>query len=102
MRAVIGNGYDGRLFGGVFTEHRRDIRKNIQCPARIKAQVEYEIFLTLFGKPYRDIKMGELVNVQNGKGLEVTVEFKIGKDLYTITNPSWIIWKWLHKSGTAS
>ena len=50
-----------------------------------KSTILDALTFALFGKPYRDIKMGELVNVQNGKGLEVTVEFKIGKDLYTIT-----------------
>lgn len=50
-----------------------------------KSTILDALTFALFGKPYRDIKMGELVNVQNGKGLEVTVDFKIGKDLYTIT-----------------
>lgn len=50
-----------------------------------KSTILDALTFALFGKPYRDIKMGELVNSQNGKGLEVSVEFKIGKDLYTIT-----------------
>lgn len=39
----------------------------------------------LFGKPYRDIKLDELINETNKKGLEVTIDFKIGKDKYSIT-----------------
>lgn len=38
----------------------------------------------LFGKPYRSIKLGDLVNRFNGKDLEVQVEFQIDKDVYTI------------------
>ena len=50
-----------------------------------KSTILDALTFALFGKPYRDIKMGELVNSANGKGLEVSVDFKIGKDLYTIT-----------------
>ena len=39
----------------------------------------------LFGKPYRDIKLDELVNETNQKGLEVTIDFRIGNDRYSIT-----------------
>lgn len=39
----------------------------------------------LFGKPYRDIKLDELVNETNQKGLEVTIDFRIGNDKYSIT-----------------
>lgn len=39
----------------------------------------------LFGKPYRSIKLGDLVNRFNGKDLEVQVEFEIDKDIYTIS-----------------
>ena len=39
----------------------------------------------LFGKPYRSIKLGDLVNRFNGKDLEVQVEFEIDKDVYTIS-----------------
>ena len=39
----------------------------------------------LFGKPYRSIKLGDLVNRFNGKDLEVQVEFEIDKDVYAIS-----------------
>ena len=39
----------------------------------------------LFGKPYRSIKLGDLVNRFNGKDLEVQVEFEIDKEVYTIS-----------------
>ena len=50
-----------------------------------KSTILDALTFALFGKPYRDIKMGELVNMINGKGLEVSVDFKIKNDLYTIT-----------------
>lgn len=50
-----------------------------------KSSILDALTFVLFGKPYRDIKLAELINSSNGKGLEVTVEFKIGTDLYTIT-----------------
>lgn len=38
----------------------------------------------LFGKPYRDIKLENLINKNNGKGLLVEVEFSRGKDNYVV------------------
>lgn len=49
-----------------------------------KSSILDALTFVLFGKPYRDIKMAELVNTTNGKGLEVTCEFKIGPDTYII------------------
>lgn len=49
-----------------------------------KSSILDALTFVLFGKPYRDIKLSELVNTSNGKGLEVTCEFKIGTDLYMI------------------
>lgn len=49
-----------------------------------KSSILDALTFVLFGKPYRDIKLSELVNTTNGKGLEVTVEFKIGTDMYMI------------------
>ena len=39
----------------------------------------------LFGKPFRSIKINELINRYNKKGLEVIIEFSIGKDEYILT-----------------
>lgn len=39
---------------------------------------------SLFGKPFRDIKLGQLVNSVNGKHCVVTVEFDIGNKQYQI------------------
>lgn len=50
-----------------------------------KSTILDALTFALFGKPYRNIKLGELVNMVNGKGLEVSVDFKIKNDLYTIT-----------------
>ena len=49
-----------------------------------KSSILDALTFVLFGKPYRDIKLSELVNTANGKGLEVTCEFKIGTDTYVI------------------
>ena len=49
-----------------------------------KSSILDALTFVLFGKPYRDIKFSELVNTANGKGLEVTCEFKIGTDTYMI------------------
>ena len=42
------------------------------------------ITYALYGKPYRNIKLGQLINSINGKGLLVTVNFSIGSDYYTV------------------
>ena len=49
-----------------------------------KSSILDALTFVLFGKPYRDIKLSELVNTTNGKGLEVTCEFRIGTDTYMI------------------
>ena len=49
-----------------------------------KSSILDALTFVLFGKPYRDIKLSELVNTSNGKGLEVTCEFRIGTDTYMI------------------
>ena len=42
------------------------------------------ITFALFGKPYRDIKISELINRTNKKKLEVEVTFSIENDEYKI------------------
>lgn len=42
------------------------------------------ITYALYGKPYRNIKLGQLINSINGKALLVTVEFSIGTDSYRV------------------
>lgn len=49
-----------------------------------KSSILDALTFVLFGKPYRDIKLSELVNTTNGKGLEVKVEFDIKSDSYVI------------------
>ena len=49
-----------------------------------KSSILDALTFVLFGKPYRDIKLSELVNTSNGKGLEVTCEFRIGTDTHMI------------------
>lgn len=41
-------------------------------------------YFALFGKPYRKIKLGQLINTKNKKGLEVTLTFKKQDDVYRI------------------
>lgn len=49
-----------------------------------KSTILDALAFVLFGKPYRNIKLGQLVNRFNDKDLEVEVEFEIGKDRYSI------------------
>lgn len=42
------------------------------------------ICYVLYGKPYRSIKLGQLINSINKKNLLVTIEFSIGNDTYKI------------------
>lgn len=49
-----------------------------------KSTILDAITFCLFGKPFRDIKLGQLVNSINGKHLEVTAEFNIGSKEYKV------------------
>lgn len=50
-----------------------------------KSSIIEALTFCLFGKPYRKIKVGQLVNSINGKGLMTTIEFKPnGIDTYRI------------------
>ena len=49
-----------------------------------KSTILDALSFVLFGKPYRNIKLGQLVNRFNDKDLEVEVNFDIGSDNYTI------------------
>lgn len=49
-----------------------------------KSTVLDAITFCLFGKPFRDIKLSQLVNSINGKHLEVTAEFNIGIKEYKV------------------
>lgn len=49
-----------------------------------KSTILDAITFCLFGKPFRDIKLGQLVNSINGKQLLVTCEFLIGAKSYKI------------------
>ena len=49
-----------------------------------KSTILDALSFVLFGKPYRNIKLGQLVNRFNDKDLEVEVNFEIGTDNYTI------------------
>ena len=49
-----------------------------------KSTILDALSFVLFGKPYRNIKLGQLVNRYNDKDMEVEVNFEIDKDVYTI------------------
>lgn len=49
-----------------------------------KSTILDAITFCLFGKPFRDIKLGQLVNSINGKHLETTAEFSIGQKQYKV------------------
>lgn len=38
----------------------------------------------LFGKPYRDVKLAQLINTKNGKGLYTEVNFRCGNDEFKV------------------
>ena len=49
-----------------------------------KSGILDSICYVLYGKPYRSIKIGQLVNSINKKNLLVTIEFSIGNDVYKV------------------
>lgn len=49
-----------------------------------KSTIMDAICYALYGKPYRGIKLGQLINSINKKGLLVTIEFSIGDDSYKV------------------
>ncbi|HET8689738.1 MAG TPA: AAA family ATPase [Methanosarcina sp.] len=49
-----------------------------------KSSIIEALTYCLFGKPYRNIKIGQLVNSINGKGLLTTLEFRSGIDRYKV------------------
>jgi DNA repair exonuclease SbcCD ATPase subunit len=49
-----------------------------------KSSVLDAICYGVYGKPYRNIKLGQLINSINKKALLVTVEFSIGADVYKV------------------
>lgn len=49
-----------------------------------KSTILDAINFCLFGKPFRNIKINQLINKYNGKDLVVEISFKIGNDRYTI------------------
>ena len=51
---------------------------------RGKSTIIEALTYCLFGKPYRKVKLGQLINSVNGKGLLVSLGFKIGQDVYKI------------------
>lgn len=50
-----------------------------------KSTILDALTFVLFGKAYRNIKIGELVNRTNKKNMTVSVDFSINNDNYTIT-----------------
>lgn len=51
---------------------------------RGKSSISDAITYALFGKPFRDIKLNQLINSINGKHLLVTCEFDIGNKQYKV------------------
>lgn len=49
-----------------------------------KSTIMDAICYALYGKPYRGIKLGQLINSINKKALLVTIEFSIGDDAYKV------------------
>jgi DNA repair exonuclease SbcCD ATPase subunit len=53
-----------------------------------KSTILDALCFVLFNKPFRNINKPQLMNTINGKGLEVQVEFSIGKKDYTVIRAS--------------
>ena len=73
--------------GNAFTEF--DLTKNkstlvIGENRAGKSTVLDALSFGLYGKPFRKVNKPQLINTINGKGLEVEVEFSIGKREYKI------------------
>jgi DNA repair exonuclease SbcCD ATPase subunit len=49
-----------------------------------KSAIVDAVCYALFGKPYRPIKLGQLINSVNQKGLETSLEFSIGSNSYRV------------------
>jgi DNA repair exonuclease SbcCD ATPase subunit len=74
-------------YGNVDTEVRLDQDRHTIITAKNgqgKSSIIEAICYGLYGKPYRSIKVGQLVNSINKKALLVTIEFSRGNDVYRV------------------
>lgn len=74
-------------YGNVDTSIDLETHKNTFISATNgsgKSTIMDAICYGLYGKPYRNIKLGQLINSINKKGLLVTIEFSIGTDTYKV------------------
>ena len=65
-------------------EFRTGINKLSGLTGNGKSSIAELIYFTLFGKPYRNIVLGKLINSINGKELECNLWFSINSDSYRI------------------
>lgn len=63
--------------------YRHTIVKSLSGSGKSAAFLD-SICYALYGKPYRVIKLGQLVNSINKKNLLVTIEFSVGSDEYKV------------------
>lgn len=49
-----------------------------------KSSILDAICYALFGKPYRNVKLGQLINSINKKNLVVTIQFTVGEDVFRV------------------
>jgi DNA repair exonuclease SbcCD ATPase subunit len=73
--------------GNTFTEINLNQHKTVLIVGENgagKSTILDALCFVLYGKPFRKINKGQLINSINGKGLVVEIEFKIGKRNYHI------------------
>ena len=73
--------------GNTFTEVKLDKSKSTLIVGENgagKSTILDALSFALYGKPFRKINKPQLMNTINQKGLEVQVEFRIGKKEYSI------------------
>ena len=73
--------------GNVFTEISLNQQTNTLIVGENgagKSTILDALSFSLYGKPFRKINKPQLINTINGKGLEVELEFSIGKRKYLV------------------
>ena len=74
-------------YGNTYTEYQLDSVKNTLIVGKTgsgKSTLLEAVFYVLFGKTYRDIRLPQLPNSINVKGMVVEIDFSIGSNEYKI------------------
>lgn len=74
-------------YGNVSTKLKLDEHRNTLVASASgtgKSAIVDAVCYALFGKPYRSIKLGQLINSINQRGLVASIDFTIGSDSYRV------------------